>query len=344
MAGNLSTYTFAPWRMRDGKYVVASEATWRKPARWNRGAADGRHRPRVLLTYDVFEDWTGTLTDTGGNVLRICHPCNGEKHHWQIACKPGCEFVNYRRFATMTDVRTRLLRLIDQTPNIDWIIPTERPEGVLRMVREMANTIGGVMRDKLDAWAGGMAPANIWLGAVIRNQQEADERIPHLLKVPAAVRFLSCELRVAVRFDAVRGVMPDGTQAGPGKCSPPYTFDALSRGIHWVIVSGGKEPLHPDWARSLRDQCQAAGVPFHFEGWGAWAPVGTFAGFCDYDAEGRDLIWMYPDGRFERPKTGLDAESMLNGGTWLARVGKRAAGRLLDGREWNEFPNVEAQQ
>ena len=126
-------------------------------------------------------------------------------------------------------------------------------------------------------------PVNAWAGTTIENQEWADRRIPALLQVPAPVRFLSCEPLLGA-----------------------LTLDLT--GIHWVIAGGesgpGARPSHPDWFRSLRDQCAAAGVPFHFKQWGEFAPVG--------------------DGR----------------GVNVARVGKAAAGRLLDGIEHNDYPKV----
>jgi protein gp37 len=106
--------------------------------------------------------------------------------------------------------------------------------------------------------------------------------------------------------------------------------------IDWVIVGGesgpGARPMHPDWARSLRDQCQEAGVPFLFKQFGEWAPHRTVAG----GDEGGDIRRGHvrylqgdgrePDGHFRK------------GDAAVARVGKKAAGRLLDGREWNGYP------
>jgi protein gp37 len=153
---------------------------------------------------------------------------------------------------------------------------------------------------------------NVWLGVSVENQAAADERIPLLLQIPAAVRFLSCEpLLGPVTFRWARWMQlpsrPDGS-SGP--------LDSL-RGIHWVIAGGesgaGARPMHPDWARSLRDECNAAGVPFFFKQWGAWYPAG------------RRIL--------DNPNMAMMDEEALY------RVGKKAAGRLLDGREWNEFPN-----
>jgi protein gp37 len=133
-------------------------------------------------------------------------------------------------------------------------------------------------------WLNGMAPHNVWLGTTVEDQARADERIP------AEVRFLSCE--------PLLGPVNLGLLRSP----------AGGRGyVDWVICGGesgpGARPMHPDWARSLRDQCQAAGVAFLFKQWGEWAWA--------FSADGRPS---------------------------MSRVGKHAAGRLLDGREHNEFP------
>jgi protein gp37 len=166
---------------------------------------------------------------------------------------------------------------------------------------------------------------NVHLGTTVENQQAADERIPHLLRCPAAVRFLSCEPLLGginLRPYFAHSIMCE-------KCPPPGTNGgepcACPR-IHWVIAggeSGAKaRPMHPSWLRSLRDQCKAAGVPFHFKQWGEWAAY-----------EYMRARQMLTDGRTYPvwPNHGKDAGLM-------ARVGKKAAGRLLDGVEHNEFP------
>lgn len=130
---------------------------------------------------------------------------------------------------------------------------------------------------------------NVWLGTSVENAEQL-WRIDELRSVPAAVRFLSIEPLIGdlgtVNLD----------------------------GIDWVIGGGesgpNARPMKPAWARSLRDQCVAAGVPFFFKQWGEWAPAFSApairAGNYDY----------------------------------IKRVGKKRAGRILDGREWNEFPQV----
>lgn len=196
--------------------------------------------------------------------------------------------------------RAALWQLIAATPHLDWLLLTKRPQNIAKILP------GG--------WGAGWP--NVWLGTTVENQTEADRRIPHLLAVPARVRFLSCEpllgpvdlteiawdrpdLRASVVLDPLNGI---GGYKGP--CPR----------IHWVICGGesgpGARPMHPDWARSLRDQCQAAGVAFHFKQWGEYAPRMCAIGLDD-PLEER-----------------------------LVRIGKKAAGRLLDGRTWDELPEA----
>lgn len=161
---------------------------------------------------------------------------------------------------------------------------------------------------------------NVWLGCSAEDQARADERVPLLLKTPAAVRFLSCEpLLGPIDFRKV-----------PGLNKLPAVHVAEGRGpagIDWVIAGGesgpGARPMHPDWARSLRDQCKAAGVPFFFKQWGEWLPNDHMERDARVVARDTGKAWV----------TFNDAASL---GAY--RVGKKAAGRLLDGKEYSEFP------
>lgn len=212
--------------------------------------------------------------------------------------KAAAAGVRFRVFcASLADVfdnavdpawRVDLWALIRETPHLDWLLLTKRPQNIAK-------------RLPVD-WGNGWA--NVWLGTSVENQEEADRRIPHLLTVPAAVRFLSCEPLlgpVDLAFSLSRN--PIETASGllrRGMFSP--SLEKL-RPIDWVIVGGesgtGARPMHPDWARELRYQCAAAGVPFFFKQWG------------------------------EHDETG-------------ARVGKRAAGDLLDGAQHHAWPSSPA--
>lgn len=160
---------------------------------------------------------------------------------------------------------------------------------------------------------------NVWLGTSVENQKAADSRIPHLVDTPAAVRFLSCEPLLG----PVDPCFTNGLVHGE---------DAADYRVDWVIVGGesgqNARPMNPDWARSLRDQCQAAGVPFFFKQFGEYAQcIKTAGGIVPYSPE----EWA----RVERG----EYTAQLS----LERIGKKAAGRMLDGREWSEFPKVETE-
>lgn len=171
---------------------------------------------------------------------------------------------------------------------------------------------------------------NLWLGTSVENQEQVEARIPHLLAVPAAVRFLSCEpLLGSIDLSVFRhGNDPD----------LPVAL-GTRWGLQWVIVGGesghGARPMHPEWVRDIRDQCVAAGVPFFFKQWGEWIPKSHWSG--RNPGEWGTLVksgeW-FPE---TTPWNGRDGDG---GDAVMYRVGKDAAGRLLDGHEWNEFPEA----
>lgn len=172
---------------------------------------------------------------------------------------------------------------------------------------------------------------HVWLGVTVEDQPRADERIPLLLRTPAAVRFVSAEpLLGPIDLDrCYREHGPDGL------------CDHEDSGLDWVIAGGesgpGARPTHPDWFRSLRDQCVAAGVPYFFKQWGDWAPLDQLPqehGIKKNSIGPERCRWVHEDGRV----TGIGCGEQP--GNLAVHVGKRAAGRLLDGREWSEFPEV----
>ena len=172
-------------------------------------------------------------------------------------------------------------------------------------------------------------PHNWHFGVSCEDQKTADERIPLLLQTPAAVRFLSLEpLLGPIDLDSE---FDDGLHAlgcGDSGCDTCSEMPDGGRGIDQVIVGGesgpGARPMNPDWVRSIRDQCVDAGVPFFFKGWGEWTP--TYHGNVTQTFRG------YP--KFE------DVPANDGTGTHhrMFRLGKKAAGRLLDGRTWDEQP------
>lgn len=184
--------------------------------------------------------------------------------------------------------RAEAIDVIEECEDLIIMLLTKRPENIMRMVPNWW----------LHDW-----PGHIWIGTSVENQETANKRIPELLKVPAKVRFLSCEPLL-----------------GAVDLRLPYAEFYTGERIDWVIVGGesghGARPMHPDWARSIRDQCQAAGVPFFFKQWGEWVEA---------------VVRMeYPDAKAH----------ILADGALVMRAGKAAAGRILDGRTWDEFPAV----
>ena len=182
---------------------------------------------------------------------------------------------------------------------------------------------------------------NVWLGISAEDQRRADERIPDLLETPAAVRFLSIEpLLGPIDFYKTSAAMP-----GWPSHQHPWRNGPILQGIHWVIVGGESgdraRPMHPDWARLLRDQCARARVPLFFKQWGNWAP-GECANKAPTRTERVATLW-----------SDIDEPVKWNYGTLTPRqseevhcdeepdvywLGKKSAGRWLDGVEHNAMP------
>lgn len=191
--------------------------------------------------------------------------------------------------------RAELFDLIDATPNLDWLLLTKRIGNVAAMLEDVA-----ARQFDLERLHSPAARDNVWLGATIVNQEEADRDIPKLLAMAARVRFLSMEPLL-----------------GPVDLDRVYLDLPHAEWIDWVIVGGesgaGARPMHPDWTRSLRDQCAAAGVAFLFKQWGEW-------------------LSAHQDGASEHEPLELNASDDP------IRVGKKAAGRKLDGATHDGFP------
>lgn len=176
----LYDHVFNPWREKDGSRVVAAESSWKQVLRWNAAAKRQGVRRRVFPSLcDPFEDWPGDM-----------HLPNGDIAGREVA---GGGMMK----VTMQDVRARLFALIDQCDWLDFLLLTKRPENIERMMPQNWLTKVGTQidgcRPKVDWRNRWSLPANVWFGVSVENQQSADARIPHLLKVPAAVRFLSVE-------------------------------------------------------------------------------------------------------------------------------------------------------
>lgn len=179
-----------------------------------------------------------------------------------------------------------------------------------------------------------LPPKNIWIGVSCENQEQADKRIPLLLQIPTTVRFLSCEPLIGP-IDICQSIR---LSQHPNEIHTTFFGDKL----HWVIAGGESghhaRPMHPDWVRSLRDQCAAARVPFFFKQWGEWMPSENLDGDMFYVQMGHAF------GNDENGKPIKQRRSHLfdNGahkpGTIMFKFGKSKSGNLLDGVQHLNFP------
>jgi protein gp37 len=303
------------------------------------------------------------------------------KGHSSIAMFPARRRVFCASLADVFDNevppewRVDLFALIQATPNLDWLLLTKRIGNVRPMVEQAAETtVGtGALNLWLTQWAMVRTPPeNVWLGASIVNQEEADRDIPKLLATQAAVRFLSMEPLLGPvdvrrfmwpvhgwwtgRHDSYEAALAAGAECGLKRQA---LVSAACVFLDWVIVGGesgpNARPMHPDWARSLRDQCAPAGVPFLFKQWGEYEPAAivddpkfSFGRAFDNPAGGRQAAVIRGGGaaftpgeyRLMQPGETNGVGTMLDRDTIAVRVGKKAAGRLLDGVTHDGFPEV----
>ena len=266
-----------------------------------------------------------------------------EHRRFRVFTNSMADFFEDRR--DLDQARLEALDVIRQTPHLDWLILTKRPEAIMRLLyRAEVDAPGSGLSDWLRDWLRGQAPANVWLGTTVEDQERAEQRIQALVKVPG-LHFLSCEPLlgpVDLESFSVQAIHPD---------NEGYGVPAI-KGVDWLICGGESgrraRPMHPDWARGLRDQCAAAGVPFLFKQWGEWAPFVNEAHYTHGGAERHAHAWIDRDG------TGGQCWIVDDDGSWsnwtgeptedaavMGRLGKKAAGRLLDGVEHNGYPQLE---
>jgi len=285
-----------------------SDANWRKPRKWNRDA-EKSGKPHFVFC--------ASLADVFDNQVPI---------EW----------------------RRDLWELIAETPHLTWLLLTKRPQNIAKMLPNPGQhySRGG------PAWGEGWP--NVWLGTTVESQEAADRNIPALLAVPAVKRFLSCEpLLGPVRLDDIcTGYYFTNVLTGEMWHEDADGFvhgrDNKGQRIDWVIAGGESgpqaRPSHPDWFRSLRDQCAEADVPFLFKQWGEWKPWES----------GCPPEWISPaGGRAEHNcllPVDIDTDKnwddglgfVANGENHFAfqRVGKARAGRLLDGVQHDGRPEA----
>jgi protein gp37 len=311
------------WAKRAGRHALwngeRSRTTgtyWQQAIKWNRQAAAGDKRPRVFCASlaDVFD--------------------NQVPRRW----------------------RDDLWHLVDQTPNLDWLLLTKRPRNIAKMLPDSETGV--------KPWGAGWP--NVWLGVSAGNQEEANRNIPILVATPARVHFVSLEPLLGP-IDLTAIACPNGckppeycVRCHPDGGEPTGTFDALAAGLLDLVIVGGEtgpkaRPIHPSWPRKIRDDCTPAGVPFFFKKWGEWAPV------CVLDDDAIESIY-HPahEGRPEATRVCKVKSLVIHadgsqhdivepmafaagaGAMTMFRVGTARAGRVLDGRTWDEMPEVAA--
>ena len=235
-----------------------------------------------------------TITRASDATFRA--PSNRKKY------KPGdkvfvCSLSDFFHEAVPDSLCAEAWDIVNERPDLIWMFLTKRPENISAPYNWAPYDPGGNFH-------------NHWLGVTVENQEQTDTRIPQLLATPAAVRFVSVEPMlepISFRWAKWKGL---------SRTESTNEYDGL-RMLDWVICGGesgpGARPMHPDWARSLRDQCEDADVPFFFKQWGSKPPVEAF------------------DEPF---------------GKACAKMHLEKYGRLLDGQEHKAFPvlNLDAEE
>ena len=276
------------------------------------------------------------FTDVQVHENQLMAPMKWKEAHRIFVCPRGdlfhesvsFEFLDWV-FATMALASQHTFQVLTKRPErmLEYIAKHTQDGVMVRAARDVLTTTMPMPKGHQIQPFQWPLP-NVWLGVTVENQEAADERIPLLLQTPAAVHWISVE-----------------PMLGAVSCTVPFDgnrVDMLQRefpghpNLHWV-VSGGESgpnarPMHPDWARGLRDQCAAVAVPFLFKQWGEWGPHQARAG----GDEGGDLRRGHvrylqgdgrePDGHFRK------------GDAAVARVGTKTAGRLLNGVLHDNYP------
>lgn len=299
-----SRFKIAKWGAGNPR-VRTSAANWRKPLAWDRLA-------KMRQTA-----WQHGIDLHGGDEAACIAAGFIKPERPRVFCASLADV-----FDNEVDPKWRvdLLKLIANTPNLDWLLLTKRIGNANAMMFD-AFACGWPLHQAMwNRWS--ELFKNIWLGATICNQAEADRDIPKLLAIPAAKRFLSIEPMLG----SINLTHLVSTETG-------RRLIGAKPGIDWVICGGesGKNarPMHPEWARNLRDQCAVANVPFHLKQWGEWCPQSV----AQTDQGAANAIFLDKNGIQRRADFGANKGAVV-----MQKVGTKVAGRKLDGREWNEAP------
>lgn len=252
-----------------------------------------------------------------------CHPETLEQPlHWK---KPRKIFVCPRGDLFHPDVPTefivRVLTTIAHAKQHTFQVLTKRPARMEQIMRDYTQMNGRPL-------------PNLWLGVSVEDQAAADERIPLLLRTPAAVRWISAEPLLG---PVDLSLWLDIYQFEEGDSWHPRNLSLPLHSLDWLVIGGesgpNARPLHPDWAYSLRDQCDGAGVPLFFKQWGEWASPGRPA----FGTVRGEIQHIKSDGSFWGDDLPGDENADV---LTVVRVGTKNAGDLLGGREWHQYPEI----
>lgn len=355
----------------NGNRRITSPANWRKPVNINKGAkccatcgarlftdsvvVGGKkrsfdacpthgelHKNEIVLNpeirqrvfcaslADVFESWDGSITSHKMNSSDVMYRTDKRG----VFTAGAYDATRSGDLVTMDDLRRKLFKLIDETPNIDWLLLTKRPENVKSMwqLDHITGTSGLYGQKKRE---------NVWLGCSVEDQEHASSRIPKLLECSelAGKLFLSCEplvgpldLHAVSDGECVLNVL-DGTFKHVERVSNVEP-DGICPRVDWVITGGESGPearaASPDWYRQIRDQCASSQLPFHFKQWGEWCP----------ELQLPEEVLSMTLSRFDQDATFVEAEGDDYKGEYQYRIGKDKAGHLLDGVEHFAVPGV----
>lgn len=319
--------------------VRTSAAIWKAPIGWN-------------IRADVFREcgycgWRGDLaTDRDDPMAFACQACGVTD--W----KPARRRVFCASLADVFDNeadpqwRAELFRLIRDTPNLDWLMLTKRIGNAGQMIKQ-ALVDGHLLTSREPLWPW----PNFWLGITVVNQEEAARDIPKLLATPARTRFLSIEPMLGAIDLTLDSIVctdcpwcldgsPDPDTGAVENCRRcEWTGKSDEWGIDWVVVGGesgpGARQMHPDWVRSIRDQCATAGVGFLFKQWGEWRPPIDDETYSTAMGRGQSVpaFIVSHDGTVH-----CFHNEDIDRGTPMLLVGKKHAGRLLDGVQHDGYP------
>jgi protein gp37 len=256
----------------------------------------------------------------------------------------------------------RLFAVFGLRLDVTWQVLTKRSDRLRAYLTERTKYMGAIEEAAI-AMAGDILGEqlckrwplpNVHVGVSCENQEQADTRIPLLLQTPAAVRWVSAEPLLGpidfTKLQPMRGKTQNDKGLRPLIHFPEWNAlrgemmrDRMGYDVpklDWIVVGGesgpGARPMHPHWPALIRNQCAAARAPFFFKQWGEWAP-----GECADDAQTRTertATWFNDRWTFDTLTPCQSVEPNHDEEPDVYRLGKKHSGRLLDGREWNEYP------